>query len=125
MYEKSENTKLELKLHIFQDRKNLEKQLFFTFPTIKVSQNYFFVQNFNFSEKYATLAPVWYFHFSRTPSSSRDLMLQSLLYTFLCIRGHPNYNTSAPTLACARADPLPLRGPWCSFRLTFFQVFEV
>ena len=74
---------------VFSIEKTLKKQLFFTFPTIKVSQNDFFDQNLNFSEKYATLAPVWYFHFSRTPSSSRDLMLQTQKYTFLCIRSKP------------------------------------
>ena len=72
---------------------NLENTSFLTFSTKKVSKNGFFDQNLNFSEKFATSAPVWYFHFPRTPNGFRDFMLQSLLYTFSLIHGHPNFNT--------------------------------
>ena len=73
--------------------KTLKIPLFLTFSTQKVSENYFFDQNLNFPKKYGTSAPDWYFHFGRTPRSSRDLMLQTEMYTFQYSHDHPNFNT--------------------------------
>ena len=49
---------------------NLKNTSFLTFSTKIVSKNYFFDQHLNFSDKYVTLAPIWYFYFPPTPSSS-------------------------------------------------------
>ena len=79
---------------------NLENASFLTFSTQKVSENYFFDQNLNFPKKYGTSAPDWYFHFGRTPRSSRDLMLQTEKYTFQYSYDHPNFNTFQITKIC-------------------------
>ena len=55
---------------------NLKKTIFLTSEFEKNVQNCFFIRNFDFPEKYATSAPEWYIYIGRTPSSSRDLMLQ-------------------------------------------------
>ena len=59
----------------------LENTTFLTFESEKVLENDFFDRNLNFPEKYGTSAPDWYIYFGRTPRSSRDLMLQTLMYT--------------------------------------------
>ena len=59
---------------------------FFNFRAIKNGRKSFFRQKFDFFQKYATSAPIWYFHFVRTPSSSRDLMLQTLIASIWAIQ---------------------------------------